>query len=58
MQLLDSRGWLADDAFVYLESPARAGSPALPPGWILHRSSRAGAVGYHLARRSAEVPGT
>jgi 16S rRNA (guanine966-N2)-methyltransferase len=58
MRLLDSRGWLADDAFVYLESPARAGSPALPPGWILHRSSRAGAVGYHLARRSAEVPGT
>jgi 16S rRNA (guanine966-N2)-methyltransferase len=53
---LDSRGWLAPDAFVYLEMPAKLGEPALPAGWILHRSGRAGAVGYHLARR--ERPGT
>jgi 16S rRNA (guanine966-N2)-methyltransferase len=58
MRLLDARGWLADDAFVYLESPARAGAPALPAGWVLHRTGRAGAVGYHLARRQGEGPGT
>jgi 16S rRNA (guanine966-N2)-methyltransferase len=58
MRLLAERGWLADDAFVYLESPARAGAPSLPPGWVLHRSGRAGAVGYHLARRQGEEPVT
>ena len=58
MRQLDARGWLAEGAFVYLESPARAGEPALPAGWGLHRTGRAGAVGYHLARRQGEVPGT
>ncbi len=51
MRLLDSRGWLAAQAVVYLEAPAKSGAPALPAGWSLHRSGRAGAVGYHLARR-------
>lgn len=46
---LDSGGWLAPGAFVYLETPAKAGAPALPAGWVLHRSGKAGAVGYHLA---------
>ena len=58
MRLLDAHGWLAEGAFVYLESPARAGSPLLPAGWVLHRTGRAGAVGYHLARRQGEEPGT
>lgn len=48
---LHSGAWLAPDAFIYLEMPARQGEPALPAGWNLHRSGRAGAVGYHLARR-------
>ncbi len=52
--LLDSRGWLAADAFIYMELPAKAGAPSLPAGWLLHRSGRAGAVGYHLARRQGE----
>jgi hypothetical protein len=34
---------------VYLEAPAKDGAPALPAGWTLHRSGKAGAVGYHLA---------
>jgi 16S rRNA (guanine966-N2)-methyltransferase len=51
MRLLDARGWLAADAWIYIEMPARAGAPALPAGWLSHRSGRAGAVGYHLARR-------
>ena len=51
MRGLESGGWLAPGAFIYVEMPAKSGEPALPAGWILHRSGRAGAVGYHLARR-------
>jgi 16S rRNA (guanine966-N2)-methyltransferase len=58
MRLLDSRGWLAPGAAVYVEMPAREGAPALPAGWRAHRSGRAGAVGYHLARRTGEEPAT
>jgi 16S rRNA (guanine966-N2)-methyltransferase len=48
-RLLVDRGWLAADARVYLEQPADAGPPAMPAGWQLLRSKRAGEVGYHLA---------
>ena len=50
---LESRGWLSPGAFIYIERPAREGSPRLPEGWLLHRTGRAGEVGYHLARRQA-----
>ena len=53
MPLLEARGWLAQYAFIYLEAPAKAGAPAIPAPWALHRTGRAGAVGYHLARRIA-----
>jgi 16S rRNA (guanine966-N2)-methyltransferase len=53
IQALESRAWLAPAAFIYLEAPAKAGPPALPATWSLHRTGRAGAVGYHLARRNA-----
>ncbi|MBX3703781.1 MAG: 16S rRNA (guanine(966)-N(2))-methyltransferase RsmD [Steroidobacteraceae bacterium] len=51
VQALESGGWLAPGARIYLEAPAGGGVPALPAGWVLHRSGRAGAVGYHLALR-------
>ncbi len=54
MQLLESRGWLAPEAFIYIETRAAPGAPELPAGWIAHRSGRAGAVGYHLARRQGQ----
>jgi len=54
MRRLDAGGFLAPGAQVYLEMPASAGPPGLPPGWQLHRTGRAGAVGYHLARRVKE----
>ncbi|HTQ35421.1 MAG TPA: 16S rRNA (guanine(966)-N(2))-methyltransferase RsmD [Steroidobacteraceae bacterium] len=41
-------GLLAPGGFCYLEQPAAQGPPALPAGWILHRSGKAGDVGYHL----------
>lgn len=43
-------GWLADGAFVYLECAADKPLPALPAGWSIHRTKRAGQVGYHLLR--------
>jgi 16S rRNA (guanine966-N2)-methyltransferase len=50
---LESRGWLAPAASIYIERPAREGPPPLPATWSLHRTGRAGEVGYHLARRQA-----
>ena len=58
MRLLEARGWLGADAFIYMEMPAKAGEPVLPAGWLPHRSGRAGAVGYHLARRLGEGAAT
>lgn len=43
-------GWLTDEAYVYLECPADMPLPALPSGWSVHRTRRAGQVGYHLLR--------
>ena len=56
--LLEARGWLAADAYIYMEMPAKAVVPALPGGWESHRSGRAGAVGYHLARRQGQGAAT
>jgi 16S rRNA (guanine966-N2)-methyltransferase len=50
---LEQGGWLHEGSFIYLEDAAAHGEPALPPGWTLLRSKRAGEVGYHLARRQA-----
>jgi 16S rRNA (guanine966-N2)-methyltransferase len=58
IRLLESRGWLADDALIYVEMPAKFGPPELPAGWRAHRTGRAGAVGYHLARRLGEGAAT
>ena len=52
---LENRGWLAADAWIYVESPAEA-MLALPPAWTLHREGRAGAVRYALYRRTAADP--
>jgi 16S rRNA (guanine966-N2)-methyltransferase len=58
MRTLESRGWLAEDAFIYIERPAKSGPPELPPAWRAHRTGRAGAVGYHLARRQGKGAAT
>lgn len=49
---LEAGGWLQPGACVYIESAAADGPPVLPAGWTLHRSGKAGAVGYHLAHCS------
>jgi 16S rRNA (guanine966-N2)-methyltransferase len=47
---LESGGWLADPAWVYLEAERELELP-LPPNWALYRSKKAGQVGYHLVQR-------
>lgn len=54
---LDRPGRLADGARVYIESPAAEGEPALPAGWNLHRTGRAGDVGYYLAIKTTPDTG-
>ena len=52
-----TRGWLAPAAHIYVECPADAPLPALPPGWALYRSKVAGQVGYHLLRTRESTQG-
>lgn len=49
---LESRGWLAASALIYIESPSESGTPSFPANWTLLKNQRAGAVSYHLIRRS------
>jgi 16S rRNA (guanine966-N2)-methyltransferase len=51
-----TQGWLASEAFLYVECPADKGLPALPAGWQVHRTKRAGQVGYHLLRVTSAAP--
>ncbi|MFM7625492.1 MAG: RsmD family RNA methyltransferase, partial [Gammaproteobacteria bacterium] len=54
---LEEGGWLAPEAFVYLEVPATRGDteaappPGLPATLKPWRDGTAGEVGYHLLRR-------
>jgi 16S rRNA (guanine966-N2)-methyltransferase len=45
---LAGREVLAPGGFCYLEQPAMQAVPPLPAGWTVHRSGKAGEVGYHL----------
>ncbi|TLY50421.1 MAG: 16S rRNA (guanine(966)-N(2))-methyltransferase RsmD [Gammaproteobacteria bacterium] len=51
---LESRGWLATNALIYVECPLESVF-ALPATWRTHRESRAGAVRYALYRRSNKL---
>jgi 16S rRNA (guanine966-N2)-methyltransferase len=44
--------WLAQDAWLYLETPA-GHAPALPPGWRLHREGATRNTRYALYRRGS-----
>ena len=50
IHLLETHGWLAAEAWVYLEAEHGLALD-LPDNWVLHRSKQAGQVDYHLARR-------
>ena len=50
-QGLERGGWLAERAWIYVESP-RGAVPAVPADWALHREGRAGEVRFALYRRA------
>jgi len=52
-KLLETRGWLAPGAFIYLEHAAHEAAPALPPAWTPWREMRAGDVHALVAHRQA-----
>jgi len=54
-QIVDERACLKPGGRVYLEHPAEAEPPVLPPGWQVLRSARAGNVSYHLASLPGEA---
>jgi len=45
---LAGMGWLAPDARIYVERPAKLGPPPVPEVWELLRQGEAGEVGYYL----------
>ncbi|MBX3691926.1 16S rRNA (guanine(966)-N(2))-methyltransferase RsmD [Dokdonella sp.] len=52
---LEEGGWLAPEAWIYIESPL-ALAPALPAAWHEHRVGQAGQVRYALHRRLPHDP--
>jgi 16S rRNA (guanine966-N2)-methyltransferase len=50
---LETRGWLAPHALIYVECAARDNLPELPASWTPIKAGRAGEVGYHLLERIA-----
>lgn len=54
LTLLESNGWLADDALIYVESEVENGLPPVPASWQLHREKVAGQVAYRLYQRQTQ----
>lgn len=50
LPVLDRHGWLAERAWIYLESGADEALPVKPDSWQLHREKVAGQVSYRLLR--------
>ena len=50
-QLLEEQHCLSANALIYVETDAAGGLPPLPETWVVTRTKRAGAVGYHLLTR-------
>ena len=51
---LESAGWLANEAWIYIET-GRDNAPELPGNWVPWRSTSVGQVSVHLIRRSRVV---
>lgn len=54
--LLEERGWLSLDAWVYTESEQPPSTLGLPAHWQLHREKHTGQVHYALWRRNSTSP--
>ncbi|SLM61243.1 MULTISPECIES: 16S rRNA (guanine(966)-N(2))-methyltransferase [Dickeya] len=53
VQRLENGGWLAQEAWIYIETEAENHTLALPSNWTLHREKTAGQVSYRLYIRHA-----
>ncbi len=51
LRALTAPGWLAERAWIYVETARDRAPPALPEGWCGHREMAAGAVRCRLFRR-------
>jgi 16S rRNA (guanine966-N2)-methyltransferase len=51
LNLLETNGWLANNALIYVESEVENGLPPVPASWDLHREKIAGQVAYRLYHR-------
>ncbi|ALB64451.1 Methyltransferase [Cronobacter condimenti 1330] len=54
LHLLETRGWLAPQALIYVESEVENGLPPVPDHWQLHREKVAGQVAYRLYLRESQ----
>lgn len=54
LNLLETQGWLADEALIYVESEVENGLPPVPVSWDLHREKIAGQVAYRLYYREVQ----
>ncbi|EOV9673369.1 16S rRNA (guanine(966)-N(2))-methyltransferase [Cronobacter turicensis] len=54
LNLLETRGWLAPQALIYVESEVENGLPLVPASWQLHREKVAGQVAYRLYLRESQ----
>lgn len=52
--LLESHGWLTDDAMIYVETEKELSLDSIPAHWHLHREKTAGQVSYRLFERQAD----
>lgn len=53
IQQLETGGWLAQNAKIYLEAEADLGNLELPDNWQLLREKTTGQISYRLAQRSS-----
>ncbi|EEX95495.1 hypothetical protein VIOR3934_11412 [Vibrio orientalis CIP 102891 = ATCC 33934] len=54
VSLLESNGWLADDAMIYIETEKELALESIPAHWRLHREKTAGQVCYRLFERQQD----
>jgi 16S rRNA (guanine966-N2)-methyltransferase len=52
--LLESNGWLANDAMIYIETEKELALEGIPTNWHLHREKTAGQVRYRLFERQQD----
>jgi 16S rRNA (guanine966-N2)-methyltransferase len=50
-RLLETRGWLAEQAWIYLETEAELCIDGLPQSWRMMHSKQCGELAYRLCRR-------